>query len=129
MSTELNKDQKKELKVIFKDFVKNGLKRNASSTRFLKIESMEDETGISIFLKAYFFTIGSAANDDETSIGGTAPWRYNFSFKTKKYSSLDEAYAHLKELIVDPANYKFEKVNTDRYALYKNVFESVFEEA
>ncbi len=119
MSKKLTKEQQKELKPIFKEVVKNGLKRNASSVRILGGEVTEESTGIVIFVDAYFFTVVASGFSTDTV-------RWNIRFVTAGYPTEEEAFESLKKLIADPSKYKFEKVKKDEGSLYENTYQTVY---
>ena len=123
MSKKLTKEQQKELKAIFKDVVKNGLKRNASSTRILGGEVTNEKSGATIFVDAYFFTVASSGLTSTNTV------RWNIRFVTKEYPTEEEAFERLKTLIADPSNYNFEKIVTDEDALYRQAYQSVYVES
>ena len=122
MSKKLTKEQQKELKAIFKDVVKNGLKRNASSVRILGGEITEEADGVVIFVDAYFFTV--IAEGLSTDLV-----RWNVRFVTKNYPNEAEAFESLKALAADASKYKFEKIQTSDTAVYKNAYQSVYVES
>ena len=128
MTKKLSTEQKKELRVLFKNVVKNDLKRNASSTRILDSFISETDEGVVVSVSAYFFTVGPAEWGDHNSMGGISTHRWNIKFTTKPYETEAVAFDRLKELVSDAKNYNFSKVKTEETALYRTVYESIFVE-
>ena len=121
MSKKLTKEQQKELKAVFKEVVKNGLKKNASSVRILSGEVTEEDGKFSIFVDAYFFTVIAEGLSTDMV-------RWNVRFVTMAYPTEAEAFESLKKMAADSRKYKFEKVQTPETAVYRNVYQSVYVE-
>lgn len=121
---DLTKDQGKELLAIFKNVLKNELKRNISSVRLLETIVFNEDNKQAIQVKAYFFSVG--ADIDRSSV---ACIRWNMNFTTKFYDTFDLAFDAMKTIISNKNNYNFIKDTTlDNTALYPNTYNLVFEE-
>jgi len=121
---DLTKEQGKELLAIFKNVLKNELKRNISSVRLLETIVFNEDNKQAIQVKAYFFSVG--ADIDRSRV---ACIRWNMSFTTKFYDTFDLAFDAMKTIISNKNNYNFIKDTTlDNTALYPNTYNLVFEE-